>query len=77
MAPVNKRSKIKEKKISLKDTNELIFNKLLAEKNIQFSLKKDFQNFQTIIRKNFISGKDLNIFKTDKDLIEIAKKLKI
>ncbi len=77
LAPVNKTSKIKEKKISLKDTNELIFNKLLAEKHIQFSLKKDFQNFQTIIRKNFISGNDLNIFKTDKDLIEIAKKLKI
>ena len=43
LAPVNKRSKIEEKKISLKDTNEVIFNKLLAEKNIQFSLKKIFK----------------------------------
>ena len=77
LAPVNKKTKNKKKKISLKNTNELILNKLLAEKNIKILSKKDFQNFETMIRKNFISGEDLDILKTDDDLIEIAKKLKI
>ena len=77
LAPVNKKTKNKKKKISLKNTNELILNKLLAEKNIKILSKKGFQNFETMIRKNFISGEDLDILKTDDDLIEIAKKLKI
>ena len=77
LAPVNKKTNPKKKKISYKDTNELILNKLLAEKNIKILSKKDFENFKTIIRKNFIGGEDLNILKTDDDLIEIAKKLKI
>ena len=77
LAPVNKKTKNKKKKISLKNTNELILNKLLAEKNIKILSKKDFQNFETMIRKNFIGGEDLDILKTDDDLIEIAKKLKI
>ena len=76
LAPVNKKTNPKKKKISLKNTNELILNKLLAEKNIKI-LSKDFQNFETMIRKNFIGGEDLDILKTDDDLIEIAKKLKI
>ena len=77
LAPVNKKTKNKKKKISLKNTNELILNKLLAEKNIKILSKKDFQNFETMIRNNFIGGEDLDILKTDDDLIEIAKKLKI
>lgn len=77
LAPVNKKTKNKKKKISLKNTNELILNKLLAENNIKILSKKDFQNFETMIRKNFIGGEDLDILKTDDDLIEIAKKLKI
>ncbi len=77
LAPVNKKSKAKEKKISSKNTNEIIFYNLLEEENIEFSIKKDFENFKNILRKNFIGGEDLNILKTDNELIEIAKNLKI
>ncbi len=77
LAPVNKKSKTKEKKISSNNTNELVFNNLLGEKNTEFSLKKDFSNFRSIIKKNFIGGEDLNVYKTDDDLIQIAKNLNI